>query len=168
MSVARKTFERWKCADAAVISSRCRRRSCHGTSKSGSPERARQSYAIKATGISVKSSLGGALRPRRRCKRKKESGRESFQATISPSKRNSPGASARAIAISGNCRVTSSSVRENSVELLLDREAREIRDHFRGILDRAREHESDRMKETERDFLQTAVARGHRGFPDVP
>src|SRR6266542_4583508 len=41
-------------------------------------------------------------------------------------------------------------VSPDSVELLFDREAREIRDDLLGILDRAREHESDRMKETER------------------
>ncbi len=58
-------------------------------------------------------------------------------------------------------------MRPDSVELLFDREAREIRDDFRGILDRAREHESDRMEETERDLLQAAVTRGHRGFTDV-
>src|SRR6266540_1086068 len=58
-------------------------------------------------------------------------------------------------------------VRPDSVELLLDLEAREIRGDFRRIFDRACEHESDRMKETEGDLLQAAVTRGHRGLPDV-
>ena len=74
--------------------------------------------------------------------------------------------------------MTSSSVREKSATrepdlcacariLLFDREGRELRDDLLGIRDRAREHEPDRMKETERDLLQAAIARGHRGLPDV-
>src|ERR1700693_1993966 len=53
------------------------------------------------------------------------------------------------------------------VELLLDREARKLRDDLRRILDRTREHEPDRMKEPERDLVKARVPRRDGSLPDV-
>ncbi len=67
---------------------------------------------MKTAGISARSESSGALRPRRRWRRKNEAGRSPSQATISPSSRKLPGTAASAAATSGNWAVTSSSVRE--------------------------------------------------------
>jgi hypothetical protein len=55
----------------------------------------------------------------------------------------------------------------DAVELLFDGEIRKVVDDFRGILDRAGEHEADRMEEPERELLQAPVPRGDRRLPDV-
>ena len=55
----------------------------------------------------------------------------------------------------------------DAVEFLFDGEIGKVFDDFRGVLDRAREHEADRVEEPERELLQAPVPRGDGRLADV-